>query len=179
MKRGQAVKRYAKIFFNSAGIDSVPEALEELTTISRIMEKSGEFRGLLENPLFTAAEREKVMKDLSGRLKISGGTVRFILYLTEQMAVSSLSELIQVITALYLEKKKKAKAVVMTSVEMNGTYEERLRSSLKHLTGRDADIEYVIDPSLLGGIVVKVGSTMYDSSLKGQLRLLKDELIKG
>ena len=44
---------------------------------------------------------------------------------------------------------------------------------------REVDIEYVMDPSLLGGILVKVGSTMYDSSVKGQLRLLKDELIKG
>jgi F-type H+-transporting ATPase subunit delta len=41
------------------------------------------------------------------------------------------------------------------------------------------DIEYVSDPTLLGGFIVKVGSTMYDSSIKGQLRLLKDELIKG
>ena len=46
-------------------------------------------------------------------------------------------------------------------------------------TDPDVDMEYVMDPSLLGGILVKVGSTMYDSSVKGQLRLLKDELIKG
>jgi F0F1-type ATP synthase delta subunit len=44
---------------------------------------------------------------------------------------------------------------------------------------RDVDIEYVMDPSLLGGILVKVGSTMYDTSIKSQLRLLRDDLIKG
>jgi F0F1-type ATP synthase delta subunit len=47
------------------------------------------------------------------------------------------------------------------------------------LIERDVDIEFVLEPSLLGGVLVKVGSTMYDSSIKGQLRLLKDELIKG
>jgi F0F1-type ATP synthase delta subunit len=68
---------------------------------------------------------------------------------------------------------------MMTPVEVGKEYEERLKSSLKKLIDRDVDLEYVLDPSLLGGVLVKVGSTMYDSSIKGQLRLLKDELIKG
>ena len=50
---------------------------------------------------------------------------------------------------------------------------------MKQITGRDVDLEFVIDPSLLGGVRIKVGSTMYDSSIKGQLGLLKDKLIKG
>jgi F0F1-type ATP synthase delta subunit len=56
---------------------------------------------------------------------------------------------------------------------------DRLKGSLKKLINKDVDLDYVLDPSLLGGVLVKVGSTMYDSSIKGQLRLLKDELIKG
>ena len=54
-----------------------------------------------------------------------------------------------------------------------------MKSSLKEITGRDIDIEFVIDPALLGGVRIKVGSTMYDSSIKGQLGLLRDKLIKG
>jgi F-type H+-transporting ATPase subunit delta len=82
-------------------------------------------------------------------------------------------------TAIYLEKKKRAKAVVLSPVEVGSDYERRLKDSLKGLIDRDVDIEFVMDQSLLGGVLVKVGSTMYDSSIKGQLRLLKDELIKG
>jgi len=77
-----------------------------------------------------------------------------------------------------ISKKRKVKAVVMTPIEISKDYENTLRSSLKKVTDRDVDIEYVMDPSLLGGILIKMGSTMYDTSLKGQLRLLKDELIK-
>ena len=76
-------------------------------------------------------------------------------------------------------EKRKIKAVVMTPIEINKDYENTLKLSLKKVTDRDIDIEYVMDPSLLGGILIKMGSTMYDTSLKGQLRLLKDELIKG
>ncbi len=67
----------------------------------------------------------------------------------------------------------------MTPIEISRDRENTLKASLKKMTDRDVDMEYVIDPSLLGGILVKIGSTMYDTSIKGQLRLLKDELIKG
>ena len=179
MKRQQAVKRYAKMFFNTVGADEVPKALDELVTVNALMEKSREFRGLLENPLFTVEERDKVMKQTSSRMNLSGSTVRFVLFLSEQMVIASLPELIQLVTAIYLEKKKRAKATVVTPVDTNRKYDEALKSSLRKLTGKEVDIEYVVDPSLLGGVTVQVGSTMYDSSLKGQLRLLKDDLIKG
>ena len=104
--------------------------------------------------------------------------MRFVLSLSANAAVSSLPAVIQALTALYLERMKKAKAMVVTPVDTGGKYDDVLKSSLKRLTGRDIDIEYVIDPSLLGGVLVKVGSTMYDSSIKGQLRLLKDDLVK-
>ena len=179
MRRQQAVKRYAKMFFNTVGVEAVPKALGELMAVNSVMQKSREFRGLLENPLFTYEERENVMRQASSRINLSGDTVRFILLLAEQMVISSLGELIRLITAMYLEKKKRAKATVVTPIDTNRKYDEVLKASLGKLTGKEIDIEYVVDPSLLGGVMVKVGSTMYDSSVRGQLRLLKDDLIKG
>jgi len=166
------------MFFNAVGLEAVPAGLVELSSVRELMEKSREFRGLLENPRFTGAEREKVMKHFSSTVGLSASTVKFILFLAEQSAIITLPDLIRVVNAMYLERKKKAKAVVMTPVDTQKKYDESLKSSLKQLTGRDVDIEYVLDPSLLGGVLVKVGSSMYDSSIKGQLRLLRDDLIK-
>jgi F-type H+-transporting ATPase subunit delta len=166
------------MFFNAVGIEAVPGALGELSSLQGLTEKSREFRGLLENPRFTREEREKVMKHFSGVAGLSANTVQFILYLAEHSAIAALPDLIHIVNTMYLERKKKAKAVVMTPVDTHKNYEETLKSSLKQITGRDVDIEYVVDPSLLGGVLVKVGSTMYDSSIKGQLRLLRDDLIK-
>jgi ATP synthase F1 delta subunit len=105
--------------------------------------------------------------------------VKFILHLSEVRVIKALPEIIRMATSLYLEKKKKAKAIVMTPLQVTKEQENKLRSSLKKITDRELDIEYEIDPSLLGGILVRIGSTMYDTSIKSQLRLLKDELIKG
>jgi len=179
LKPQQAVKRYAKMFFNTVGVDAVPKALDELMAVNAVMGKSKEFRGLLENPLFTQEERGMVMKQAASRLDLSDSTAKFILFLADQMLIPSFSECIQFLTTMYLERKKRAKAVVVTPIDTNRKYDETLKASLKKLTGKEVDIEYVVDPSLLGGVTVKVGSTMYDSSIRGQLRLLKDDLIKG
>jgi F-type H+-transporting ATPase subunit delta len=167
------------MFFNTVDLEKVPGALDELMTVNRLMEKSQEFRGLLGNPLFTVEDREKGMKHVAAKAGVSDATAKFILYISEKMVISHLSQLIEIVTALYLEKKKKAKATVLLPIQTDKKYDDILKPSLERLTGREVDLEYVVDPSLLGGVVIKVGSTLYDSSLKGQLRLLKDDLMKG
>lgn len=179
MSRPQEVKKCARMFLNATGFEGAPEAIAELVSVKYLMLKSVEFVGLLENPLFTQKEREAAVKGFSQRLKLSDNTVRFILYLSERMLIASLPEVIRIAAALYLEKKKMAKAIVTTPIAVDKKYEERLRASLKNITGMDLDMEYNIDPSIIGGMIVRVGSTMYDSSIKGQLRLLKDDIMKG
>ena len=179
MKPVKEAKKYAKTFINIVGIEEAPKALAELALIDNLLAKSREFRSLLVNPGFSSAERENGLKQVAARLSLSDKTARFVLHLTQVRVISALSEVLKAATVIYLEKKKRAKATVLTPVEMSAKHEERLKASLKKLLEKDVDIEYVMDPSLLGGILVKVGSTMYDSSIKGQLRLLKDELIKG
>ena len=178
MKQIRQAKRYANALLRNVGIENAPQAITEINAVSNLMVKSKEFKSLLINPQFTSEERGKVIKQIAGRIKLSENTVKFIIYLSEVGVILFLPEIIRIATNLYLEKKRKAKAIVMTPIEIGKDYENTLRSSLKKVTDRDVDIEYVMDPSLLGGILIKIGSTMYDTSIKGQLRLLKDELIK-
>ena len=179
MKQIKQAKRYATGLLRNVGIDNAPQSIAELNAVSSIMVRSKEFKSLLMNPQFTSEEREKVVKQIAERLKLSGSTVKFINYLSDLGVAVFLPEIIRIATSLYLEKKRRAKAIVTTPIEISKDHENTLRSSLKKVTDRDVDIEYVMDPSLLGGILIKIGSTMYDTSLRGQLRLLKDELIKG
>jgi ATP synthase F1 delta subunit len=178
LKPAKQASRYAKALLRSVDLENVPQALSELVAVSDLMGASKEFNSLLVNPLFSMEERTNVIKQLTGRLKLSDYIVKFLLHLSEVGVIKALPEIIRMATSLYLEKKKKVKAVVMTPLSMNKEQENKLRASLKKVTDREIDIEYAIDPSLLGGILVRIGSTMYDTSIKGQLRLLKDELIK-
>lgn len=179
MKQLKGANRYAKALLRKVGIENAPQAIAEINSINNLMVKSKEFRSFLVNPHFTTDERAKVIKLLSEKLKLSANTVQYILHLSESGLITALPDIIRIATNLYLESKKRAKAIVMTPIEIKKDSENTLKASLKKLTDRDVDVEYVIDPSLLGGILVKIGSAMYDTSIKGQLRLLKDELIKG
>jgi F-type H+-transporting ATPase subunit delta len=179
LKPVKQANRYAKALLRNVGMENAPQALTELISINDLMVRSKEFRSLLINPTFTSEERASVIKSLTEKLKLSESTVRFVLHITDVGVIAALSDIIRIATNLYLERKKRAKAVVMTPIEISKDRENTLKASLKKMTDRDVDLEYVIDPSLLGGILIKMGSTMYDTSIKGQLRLLKDELIKG
>ena len=179
MKNTKEASRYAKTLLRNVELEQVPQAIADLVAINDLMVKSKDFRNLLVNPLFTPDERATVIKSLSATLKFSGYIEKFILHLSVIGVITALPDLIRTATNLYLEKKKKAKAVVMTPIPVSKEQENILKTSLKKVSDREVEIEYVIDPSLLGGILVKIGDTMYDTSIKGQLRLLKDELIKG
>ncbi len=179
MKPVKEAKKYAKTLISAVGLEDAPRAIAELTVIEKLMEESREFRSVLVNPGFTGEERAKALRQVAERAKLSETVTKFLVHVAEIKAIAALSQIIKIATSIYLEKKKRAKAVVMSPVEITSDYERRLKDSLKGLIDKDVDIEFVMDPSLLGGVLVKVGSTMYDSSVKGQLRLLKDELIKG
>jgi F-type H+-transporting ATPase subunit delta len=179
VKPVKEAKKYAKTLISAVGLEDTPRAIAELSVIEKLMEESREFRSVLVNPGFTAEERAKALRQVAEKAKLSETVTKFVVHVSEIKAIAALSQIIKIATAIYLEKKKRAKAVVISPVEISGDYERRLKDSLKGLIDKDVDIEFVMDPSLLGGVLVKVGSTMYDSSVKGQLRLLKDELIKG
>ncbi len=178
MKPAKEAKKYAKTLLNVVGIEDAPKALAELALIESIMTKSKEFKNFLVSPAFSQGDKEKALKQVAAKAALSEKVVKFIMHLTGLRAIIALPEIIKMATAIYLEKKKRARATVLTPVEIGKDHENRLKASLKKLIDRDVDIEFVMDPSLLGGVLVKVGSTMYDSSIKGQLRLLKEELIK-
>ncbi|MGC2062904.1 MAG: ATP synthase F1 subunit delta [Thermodesulfovibrionales bacterium] len=179
MKPVKEAKKYAKIFVNTIGLDQMPQALAELGVVGQLMGGSAEFNGLLLNPAFSAADREKALKAVAARVGLSDKVLQFVMHMTQTGVIAALADVVRGATQIYLEKNKRAQATVLSPVELSPAHLDRLKASLKKLIDRDVDLETVLDPSLLGGVLVKVGSTMYDSSIKGQLRLLKDELIKG
>ncbi|MEJ2314193.1 MAG: ATP synthase F1 subunit delta [Nitrospirota bacterium] len=172
-------KRYAKMFLNAAGLEGAEKGLRDLAILKALRETSPEFRNFVVSPMFAEEERNAALDALGRKLGLAEVTVKFVKYLSERDASDALEEVADRAVALYAEMKKLAKATVLTPVPIGSEYDARIKESLRKLTQREVEVEYVTDPSLLGGMLVKVGSTMYDGSVRGQLRLLKDELIKG
>jgi ATP synthase F1 delta subunit len=179
LKKNKNSKKYAKMFLNAVGIEGAPKALEELALVNALMEQSAEFSTLLINPMFTTDERAGAIASVGERLNLSSDTVKFMGFLSDKRAAAAMKDVLDKAVAIYSEKMSRATATVITSVEIGTEYESRLKESLKEITQKEVSLEYAVDPSLIGGMLIKVGSMMFDGSIRGQLRLLKEELIKG
>ena len=180
MKTLKQAKRYARMFLNSVGMDAAGKALEDLAVANALMERSSDFKNLLVSPVFTIDEKQSAIAELGATLGFSESTVKFLAFLAEENAAYGLSQILTKAVAIYSESMGRVKATLFTpDMALGKEFEDRIRQALKTMTSREVELEIAVDKSLIGGVLIKVGSTMLDGSIKGQLRLLKEELIKG
>ncbi len=172
----KSAKRYARMLFNLTGAEKAEETISILTDLADIMDESKEIKNFFYSPLIDEKERISAIEALAEKLSLSDDLKKFIVYLSRIKGFDALRDIIRHYTSLYYESQKKTKATIITPVKFNGNIEGRLVEALRKLTNREVEVEYLYDPELIGGIVVKVGSTMYDSSIRGQLNLLKEQL---
>jgi F-type H+-transporting ATPase subunit delta len=179
LKTIKGVKKYAKKFLVNIGKTEIPKGIGQLEAVVNLMKKSRDFRTFVVCPVFDRAEMEKALAFICKKTKASPKVGKYLEYLYDEKALGGLPEIVDVINAQYLEMQQRSKAIVTSPVAVSAEYETRLKKSLKKVTGRDVDMEFIVDPTLLGGIKIRIGSSMYDSSIKGQLGLLRDKFIEG
>ena len=178
MNKNQIAKKYSRAIINSVEVNELPAMIEELKAFAGLIDDNRKLKLLFAGQIFSENEKGNAFDAISPVLKFSAGTEKFLKIIIIQGHLSAIKEVITATIAAYNEKQKKATAVVVSSVALDSTNTERLKVALKKMTDREITIENKTDASLLGGFIVKVGSTIFDSSVKGQLRLLKAELLR-
>lgn len=178
MNRNLIGKKYSRALINNVELTEVPTIIEELKAFSQLMDSHRKLKLLFAGMIFSEEERNRGLDAILPLLKFSPQTVKFLKLFIMQGHLVAMREIIAAAVSAYNDKQKKATAIVISSVPLERQYSDRLKQALKTMTRMEIDIESQVDPSLLGGFIVKVGSTIYDSSLKGQLRMLKAELVK-
>lgn len=178
MNKSHIAKKFSKALINTVEISAVPAMLQELKIFSSLMDSDRKIRLLFVSQIFTTEEKNNVLKSITAHLKFSSHTEKFLNLLFAEGTISAIKEIITASGIIYQEKVRKVTAEVSAPVSLDEAAIKRLKSALESLTNKEVDIDSSIDPSLIGGFIVKVGSTIYDSSIKGQLKLLKAELIR-
>jgi len=178
-KKTRLAKKYARMLITTLGLQEADQTIMKLQILVTSIQEQRPLKNFFMSPSVTVEELIKGVEAISQKLELSEGLKKFLTHLAKKRLVDILEDVLRFYTQMYYEQSNKAKAVVTTVVPVNGAVAERLKASLERITGRKVELEFRQDPDLLGGIMVQVGSTMYDNSLRGQLRLLKEELIKG
>ena len=166
--------RYAQALFDLATEEKTVALVEaDLKTLKKMRFESKDFRTLLASPAFGAGDKGKALAALAAKGKFHSTTRKFLGLLAANGRTSSLPEVINGFEALASKARGAISAQVTTAVALTAAQSKGVAAALRTALGRDPEIETRVDPSILGGIKVRVGSRLFDASLRSKLDSLK------
>ena len=165
--------RYALALFELARdtkqLDSVAESLSAL---KKALGESEDFRNLITSPVIGREAAAKAVAALAGAMGLDPLTGNFLGVLAQARRLPQLAAAIRAFETLLSQHKGETRAEVTTAHPLTKTQVTALSKSLKTRVGRDVSIDTRVDPAILGGLVVKIGSQMIDSSIRTRLNTL-------
>ena len=170
-------KRYARAFFEIAEEEKQLEKYySELNGFSSIIAGNEDLRGFLANPIFDQSEKKAVVTSILQKTDISGITANFLKLLADKQRIVILKDIVEAYRELMDEALKTVRVSVNTAFPLSSELLKKLQDSLESQTGKQVQMTVMEDQSLLGGIVVRVGDTLYDNSIKTQLNNISNLL---
>lgn len=179
MKNFRVARRYASALMAAAEekrtLDAIARDLEHLAAI---LNESRELRLFFASPIISEEKKAAIVKELFGK-RLSRDTLTFVLLLISKRREEVLPDIIEAFFQLRDEKLGIVRVDVASAVEVSSSQELSLRSGLEHYTGRKVRMQFTLDKSIKGGLVVRVGDTVLDASITRQLEMLKKRFVEG
>ena len=175
-------RRYASALFSigsEAGMDELERYGEALRTLGEAVDKTPRLAEAFRNPVLSAEEKKKIVLSL---LNVAGGGAveqRFCALLADKGRLALLPDIAEDFGIMLDEAKGLSRGVVTTALELDEAHKDAIKTKLESQTGRSLALEYVVDPSIIGGIVLRVGDMVYDASLRAQLDNLRESIRRG
>jgi F-type H+-transporting ATPase subunit delta len=166
--------RYATALFELARDEKSVDAVKaDLARFSAMLADSPDLTRLVRSPVFSAEMQSKALVAVLEKAEISGIAAKFLKVLTANRRLFAVTDVIRAYSALVAKFKGEATADVTVAEALSDKNLDALKTALKSVTGKDVALNVKIDPSIIGGLVVKIGSRMVDSSLRTKLNSIK------
>jgi len=166
--------RYATALFELARDEKSVDAVKaDLDRFDALLNESADLKRLVRSPVFTAEAQLKALTAVLDKAGISGIAANFLKVLAKNRRLFAVSDVIRALRALVARFKGEATADVTVAETLNDRNLDALKTALKSVTGKDVMLNVNVDPSIIGGLVVKLGSRMVDSSLRTKLNSIK------
>ncbi|CAA7623506.1 F0F1 ATP synthase subunit delta [Magnetospirillum sp. UT-4] len=171
---GVIADRYAAALFDLAETQgSLDRVAADLAALKAMLKESADFRRLIDSPVLSRGDQGKAIAALSASAGFGPLTANFLGLAANNRRLFVLPAIIDAFLRRLAAKRGEVAAHVASAVPLTKAQADSLAATLKTAFGSTVTVETVVDPSLLGGLVVKVGSRMVDSSLKTKLQHLK------
>jgi len=166
--------RYATALFDLALESKKLAPVEkDLNRFEKMLDSGADLRRLVESPVFSAEDQSRALEAILKQAGIKGVCANFLGLVAANRRLFAVRDIIRAFRALTARHRGEVTAEVTTASALTPAQTKRLAAVLKSSIGSDVQIDTKLDPSLLGGLVVKVGSRMVDNSLKTKLDNLK------
>lgn len=169
--------RYATALFDLAESAKVIPAVEsDLGKLNLAIAKSSELASLISNPLLSRAAAGQAIAAVAKVMKLNGLTAKFLGVLADNRRLSKLPEIIYAFQARAAHHRGEVKAEVTSAYPLTTAQMTELKKQLRTRVGRDVSVKSRVDPAILGGLVVKIGSQMINSSIQTRLNTLANAM---
>jgi F-type H+-transporting ATPase subunit delta len=166
--------RYATALFELARDEKSIDAVKaDLDRFDALLGESADLKRLVRSPVFSADTQLKALIAVLDRAGITGIAANFLKVLTRNRRLFAITDVIRAFRALVANFKGEASADVTVAERLSDRNLDALKTALKSVTGKDVALNVKVDPSIIGGLVVKLGSRMVDSSLRTKLNSIK------
>jgi F-type H+-transporting ATPase subunit delta len=176
--KSSIARRYAKAFFDLLDAKGVESARTGLTALGQAVEQSSELKHVLASPAFNADEKLAVLKSLVQKLQCPPVTASFLGQLVHKNRLAFLPDIADAFAELADQSKGTKQVSVTSAAALNTAEQDRVRTRLRDLLKRDVDVTFQTEPRLLGGLQIRIGSTLYDSSMRSRLNAMQTTLTK-
>jgi len=169
-----AGQRYAQALFDLAREQNAVGAVEtDLKSLKAALRESADLRRLLASPAFSAEDKARGLAAIADKARFNATTKKFLGLLAANRRASHLNAVITSFEKLSVAFRGVVSAELVTAVPLSAAQSKGVAAALRTALGKDPEITTRVDPSILGGIKVRVGSRLFDASLKSKLDSLK------
>lgn len=167
-------ERYASSLFELAlETKSVDAVGKDLDGFRSLIDKSDDLKRLIRSPVFSAEEQGRAMSAIIEKAGIKSLVANFLKVVASNRRLLAIPGMITAYRQIAASHRGEISAEVISAHALSAAQEKQLKATLKTVTGKEVSINVIVDPSILGGLIVKVGSRQIDTSLRTKLSTLK------
>ena len=180
MSQGMIARRYAKALVNLAEKEKdLDNAGKNLTAITEVYKENSELRQVLSDTKVSSRVKQEILKDVLNTIKTSKLVDTFSRYLLAKRRIDILPDIERAFNLLLQEKLGRIEANVTAAYELPKETVKKLVNAISGYSGKEVKVNVAIDPSIIGGMVTRIGSTVIDGSIKTHLNKIRQSIIRG
>lgn len=170
------VQGYAEALFRVVQAEGELDRVEdELFRFGKLLEQNHELKQALSDQGIDKQQREKVLEELLAE-KVSPHTLGLLSFIVTQGRARQLPQILDQVARLAAEARQSVVAEVRSAVPLDDAQQKKLAESLSKATNKNVTVKVIVDPSVIGGVIAKVGDTVIDGSIKRRLDQLKEQV---